>query len=247
MPSAVSSRLSTPITSLPRLDPDLALVRQFRATGNPALFETLFRKYQTPIFHLVSRMVNGEDAYDLTQEVFYRALRAVQSFKGDCKFSTWLYTIAKNTCLNQVREERRRNEYEEYSLDEEITPGEQRGTRELPDPESDVARIVETRELQRVVDKVLQELTPEQRLLMTLRDFQQLSYEEIGEITEMSLVNVKSKLHRARLAFKTKFEPYLTLIGPSGAEDTSLRSTDRAATGERQFGAGLSKGRGDVS
>jgi len=243
MPSAISSRLSTPITSLPRLDPDLALVRQFRATGNPALFETLFRKYQTPIFHLVCRMVNGEDAYDLTQEVFYRALRALQSFKGDCKFSTWLYTIAKNTCLNHVREDKRRNEYEEYSLDEEIAPGEQRGTRELPDPESDVARIVETRELQRVVDKVLQELTPEQRLLMTLRDFQQLSYEEIGEITEMSLVNVKSKLHRARLAFKAKFEPYLPMIGTA----TDSGSNDSVAPGDSRSRAATqagSKGKG---
>ena len=246
MPSAISSRLSTPITSLPRLDPDLALVRQFRATGNPALFETLFRKYQTPIFHLVCRMVNGEDAYDLTQEVFYRALRALPSFKGDCKFSTWLYTIAKNTCLNHVREDKRRNEYEEYSLDEEIAPGEQRGTRELPDPEADVTRIVETRELQRVVDKVLQELTPEQRLLMTLRDFQQLSYEEIGEITEMSLVNVKSKLHRARLAFKAKFEPFLPLIG-TVTDPTSTEAGGAADSRPRAASQGSSKGRGDGS
>jgi len=233
-----------PVTSLPRLYPDLALVRQFRATGNPALFETLFRKYQTPIFHLVCRMVNGEDAYDLTQEVFLRALRALPNFKGDCKFSTWLYTIAKNTCLNHVREDRRRNEYEDYSLDEEITPGEHKGSRDLPDPEADVTRIVETRELQRVVDKVLQELTPEQRLLMSLRDFQQLSYEQIGEITELSLVNVKSKLHRARLAFKAKFEPYLALIGP---ESESSRAVDASFKSEPSTAASsASGGRGDV-
>ena len=94
--------------TLPRLDPDVALVRQFRATGNPALFEALFKKYQTPIFHLVCRMVNGEDAYDLTQDVFFRALRSLAAFKGDCKFRTWLYTIAKNTCLNHLREDKKR-------------------------------------------------------------------------------------------------------------------------------------------
>ncbi len=241
MPSAVNARLCTPITSLPRLDPDLALVRQFRATGNPALFETLFRKYQTPIFHLVCRMVNGEDAYDLTQDVFYRALRALPNFKGDCKFSTWLYTIAKNTCLNHVREDRRKNDYEDYSLDEEIVPGENRGTRDLPDPEADVARIVETRELQRVVDRVLQELSPEQRLLMTLRDFHQLSYEEIAEITELSLVNVKSKLHRARLAFKTKFAPFLVLIGQ---ESESAQNVEPAAA--KPAAHSVVVGRGDV-
>ena len=109
---------------LPGLDPDVALVRQFRATGNPKLFEALFRKYQTPIFHLVCRMVNGEDAYDLTQDVFYRALRSLAAFKGDCKFSTWLYTIAKNTCLNHLREDKKRAALEDYSLDEATEPGE---------------------------------------------------------------------------------------------------------------------------
>ena len=94
---------------------------------------------------------------------------------------------------------------EDYSL------GSSRARRrpEPPDPGADVARIVETRELQRAVDNVLALLTPEQRLLMILRDFEQLSYEEISEITDLSIVNVKSKLHRARLAFKAKFQPYL--------------------------------------
>jgi RNA polymerase sigma-70 factor (ECF subfamily) len=191
------------VSFLPRLDPDVALVRQFRATGNPRLFEALFKKYQTPIFHLVCRMVHGEDAYDLTQDVFYRALRALPTFKGDCKFSTWLYTIAKHVCLNHLREAKKREGQEEL---EEGTPA------EPTDAHLDVARIAETRELQRVVDDVLALLTDEQRLLLILRDFEQLSYEEIAVITDLSLVNVKSKLHRARLAFKAKFTPYLALI-----------------------------------
>ena len=199
----VLDRRSQFAQTLPRLDPDVALVRQFRATGNPALFEALFKKYQTPIFHLVCRMVNGEDAYDLTQEVFYRALRSLAAFKGDCKFRTWLYTIAKNTCLNHLREDKKRVAMEEYSLDEGAGAS---------DPGADVARIVETRELQRAVDDVLAQLSPEQRLLLILRDFEQLSYEEISAITELSIINVKSKLHRARLAFKAKFQPYLALI-----------------------------------
>ena len=209
--------------TLPRLDPDVALVRQFRATGNPALFETLFRKYQAPIFHLVCRMVNGEDAYDLTQDVFYRALRSLPAFKGDCKFSTWLYTIAKNTCLNHLREDKKRAAREDYSLDESSEPGEAGGGPEPSDPGADVTRIVETHELQRAVDVVLAQLTAEQRLLMILRDFEQLSYEEISEITDLSIVNVKSKLHRARLAFKTKFQPYLALVNTDGGGDARTK------------------------
>ena len=212
MPSERRPTWTAPLTSLPRLDPDVALVRQFRATANPAVFEILFRKYQTPVFNLVTRMVNGEEAYDLTQEVFYRALRSLASFKGDCKFRTWLYTIARNVCFNHLRESKVRAGLEGGSLDEEPeAPG---YVPEPADPVADVARIAEVRELQRVVDRVLAQLTPEQRLLITLRDLEGLSYEEVAEITDLSLVNVKSKLHRARLAFRTKFQPYLDLVGP---------------------------------
>jgi len=141
MPPDRHTPFSASLPFLPRLDPDVALVRQFRATGDPALFETLFRKYQTPIFSFVVRMVNGEDAYDLTQEVFYRAMRSLSDFKGDCKFRTWLFTIAKHVCLNHFREVRQREQTEDYSLDDHSETG---GGPELSDPGPAVGRIVET-------------------------------------------------------------------------------------------------------
>jgi RNA polymerase sigma-70 factor (ECF subfamily) len=204
---------AAPLTTLPRLDPDLALVRQFRATASSAAFEILFRKYQSPVFNLVHRMVNGEDAYDLTQEVFYRALRSLTTFQGDCKFRTWLYTIARNVCLNYLREKKVRAGLEGVSLDaEDDQPG---YIPEPADPLADVPQIVEVRELQRVVDRVLAAMPPEQRLLITLRDLEGLSYEEIAQITEITLINVKSKLHRARQSFKVKFQPYLENVDPN--------------------------------
>jgi RNA polymerase sigma-70 factor (ECF subfamily) len=209
----------TNLTALPRLDPDLALVRQFRATANPAVFEILFRKYQNTVFSFVSRMVNGEEAYDLTQEIFVRALRSLPSFKADCKFRTWLLTIARNVCLNYLRDRKLRLGLEAGSLDEEQDmPG---FVAEPSDPAADIGRIVEVRDLQRIVDKVLAQLTDEQRLLITLRDLQGLSYEEIEQIMELSRVNVKSKLHRARLAFKFKFAPYLAEVRPDLALGTA--------------------------
>ena len=218
------------LTALPRLDPDLALVRQFRATANPAVFEILFRKYQTTVFSFVSRMVNGEEAYDLTQEVFVRALRSLPSFKGDCKFRTWLLTIARNVCLNHLRDRKTRLGVEGGSLDEEPdTPG---FVSEPSDPAADIARIVEVRELQRVVDRVLAQLTDEQRLLITLRDLQGLSYEEIEQIMELSPVNVKSKLHRARLVFKSKFQPYLALVSPDIEMATPLGAEGKQGRGK---------------
>lgn len=190
---------------LPRTDPDWLLVRQHLA-GDTKAFETLFRKYQTQIFSVVVRMVHGEDAYDLTQEVFLKALRALPSFRGDAKFSTWLYTIARHTCLNHLRH---KAVIDEDSLEEqqEEHPG-----REPADAAMNVSRICETRELQRVVDDLLATLPPEPRMLLVLRDFEQLSYDEIAHVTELSIVNVKSKIHRARLLFKKRFAPYLELL-----------------------------------
>jgi len=188
-----------------RYDPDSLLVRQY-LRGDVRAFEVLFRKYQTPIFNLVSRMVNGEDAYDLTQDVFCQAMRALHTFRGEAKFSTWLYSIARNVCLNHLRH---RSCIRQESLEEIADNG---CSLELPDDTADVEQIVETHELQRIVNSVLATLTAEQRLLITLRDFEQLSYEEISLITETSLSNVKSRLHRARMAFKDKFKPYLKLL-----------------------------------
>ena len=176
------------------LDPDADLVRRF-LEGDQHAFETLFRKYQEPIFNMVSRMVPGEDAYDLTQDVFCNALRGLRRFRGDAKFSTWIYSIARNVCLNRIRHIKC---VREESL-EAIT--EERPNCEFSDETVDIETIAEIHELQAVVNRVLAGMPPEQRLLITLRDFQQLSYEEIALITGMSLSNVKSRLHRARQAF----------------------------------------------
>jgi len=187
-------------------DTDLALVKKYLA-GDDNAFEALFRKYQTSVFNIVSRMTRGEDAYDLTQDVFCHVLRALHTFRGDSKFSTWLYSIARNVCLNRLR---RLNCVKEESLDSMLE--DQSFTDYLPDESADVERIVETREIQRAVNSVLAMLPTEQRLLIILRDFEQLSYEEISLVTEMSLSNVKSRLHRARMAFKDKMKPYLDQI-----------------------------------
>jgi RNA polymerase sigma-70 factor (ECF subfamily) len=205
--TAASSAVAATAPGRPALtpDPDVLLVRQHLA-GDPKAFEMLFRKYQTPIFNLVTRMVRGEDAYDITQDVFLKAYKALKSFRGDSKFSTWLFTIARHTCLNHLRH---KNVIDENSLEEQQ---EENPHAEPVDFDMDVARMCETRELQRIVDSVLATLPPEARLLLILRDFEQLSYDEISQVTELSIVNVKSKIHRARQAFKKRFAPHLELL-----------------------------------
>ena len=183
-------------------DSDAGLIRRY-LNGESRAFEMLFKKYQTPIFNLVSRMVNGEDAYDLTQDVFCNALRGLHNFRGESKFSTWLYSIARNVCLNRLRQS-------SYSGEESLDEIEEHS--EMPDLSVDVHKTAETHEVQRLVNSVLGTLPPEQRLLIALRDFEGLSYDEISQVAGMSLSNVKSRLHRARMVFKDRFKPYLNLL-----------------------------------
>jgi len=187
-------------------DSDSVLIRRHLG-GDRRAFEVLFKRYQTPVFNLCSRIVGGEDAHDLTQDVFCNVLRALHRFRGEAKFSTWLFSIAKNVCLNRLRHDA---VIREESLDEMFE--EKPASDGLPDLSADVERIAETHEVQRIVGSVLATLPPEQRMLIALRDFEQLSYEEIGRIADMSVSNVKSRLHRARMAFKDRFKPYLKLL-----------------------------------
>ncbi len=200
------------------IDTDAVLLRRYRTHGDRKAFESLFRKYQGPIYGLVVRLIGSEQAYDLTQDVFVRALRSISTFRGDCSFRTWLYTIARHVCYNHSRDEKRRQTIEGIFLGDTDDDSGESSPREsqYPDPQMNVPRIVETQELQRVVQDILETMPVEQRLLITLRDFEGMSYEEIGEITELSLVNVKSKLHRARVAFKTRFEPYWKAMQDDG-------------------------------
>ena len=206
VPQTTRWRSAPPVLSAaPRVDPDAALVRQHLA-GDPKAFEALFRKYQTPIFNLVTRMVRGEDAYDLTQDVFIKALKALKGFRGDSKFSTWLFTIARHTCLNHIRH---KNVIDEDSLEQST---EENPNSELMDRTTNIAKLSEVRELQKVVDDILAQMPAEPRMMLILRDFEQLSYDEISQVAQISIVNVKSKIHRARQMFKKRFMPYLELL-----------------------------------
>jgi RNA polymerase sigma-70 factor (ECF subfamily) len=207
------------------IDTDGVLFRRYRSTGDRDAFEALFRKYQGPIYGLIVRLVGSEEAYDLTQEVFLRVLRSVQAFRGDCTFRTWLYTIARHVCYNHCRDSKRRQAIEGLfgGSDDDGESQEQ----EIPDTQMSVERIVETQELQRVVASILETMTVEQRLLITLRDFEGMSYEEMTQITDLSLVNVKSKLHRARLAFKAKFEPYWKALQDGDNDDARGNEAER--------------------
>lgn len=198
-PSEATQELA--LNMIAPLDEDLLLVRRC-GDGDAAAFEKLYHKYVRLVYSVVYRMVPGEEAHDLTQEVFIRAFKNIRSFRGDSSFRAWLLRIAHNLCCNRLRDMKR----ERTDSLEEMAERENGGYE--PVSEVDLQAHVEREELQRKVREVLARLPEDYRTMLVLRDFEQLTYEEISHITGLTIANVKSRLHRARLAFKRLFEPY---------------------------------------
>ena len=183
-------------------DPDARLLELCRQ-GDAYAFEALFRKYQTYVYNISLGMLgNGEDAADVTQETFLRLHRNLESFRGDSSFSTWLYRVAVNLCITELRR-RRRSRFQ--FLDD--LKHEEDGTL-VDEPSVHPDEAIQQAEERRVVHKVLGMLPPDYRAIMVLRHFQQLAYEEIAEVLGLSLSQVKTRLFRARKMFKDRFEAF---------------------------------------
>ena len=172
--------------------PERELISQ-ASRGNRDAFGELIRRYEKKVFALSNRLCgNPEDAADAAQEAFFSAWRNLPNFRGDAQFSTWLYRLTSNACMDILRREQRRNLHAGPSLDDEETPV------ELPDAAPAPHEIAETNELRRELLDALQELSPERRQVLILREIHQLSYEEIGKVTGLDAGTVKSRIHRAR-------------------------------------------------
>ena len=176
-----------------------ALVRRAKA-GDMGAFDDLVRTFQSPMYNLAYRMVgNREDADDVTQEIFVKMYRAIDKFRGDSKFSTWLYALATNMCRSKLRKIRRIGAFEVVHLDE--TTDTDDGERARPEPVDKADKpdkMLERRELRRMVESAMTALPDEFKAVIVLRDLQGLSYEEIADALRCSIGTVKSRLARAR-------------------------------------------------
>ena len=186
------------------------------AAGNQDAFEQLLTRYQAQVYRLCFRMAgNADDAQDLTQEAFIKAWRNLPGFRFDCAFSTWLYRLTSNVCLDFLRAQRRR---QTVSLTMENEDGEE-ALFDLPDaaplPEEQVLAGDEHSRLNRALSL----LEPQQRQLLALRVVNDLSYTEIAAALEIKEGTVKSRLSRAREALRKKYEK----IGNEAASSASNR------------------------
>ncbi len=167
--------------------------------GREAAYRELIRRYQRPIFALLFRMVrNRELAEDLAQETFIKVLNAIDSYRPEFKFSSWIFKIANNTAIDHLR----RRSLDTLSLDgsphAETADAVEATTLQISDGAESALEEVASRELGEQIEAAIAELRPEYRACILLRHVEGRPYEEISEMLDLPLGTVKTYIHRAR-------------------------------------------------
>jgi len=175
-------------------DEELAVIRKVQS-GDVNAFEELVTAYQKNVYNLALRMTgNPQDAEDMAQEAFLKAYNSLSSFRGESRFSVWLYRIVSNVCLDYLRKNGKRST---VSLSVEDDDGEDIQL-ELPDTSQSPEEVLEKKLTREAVRRGLASLPPDSRQILLLREIQGLSYEEIGEVLGLESGTVKSRIFRAR-------------------------------------------------
>jgi RNA polymerase sigma-70 factor (ECF subfamily) len=167
--------------------------------GRQAAYRELVRRYERPIFSLIYRMVrNREQAEDLSQETFVKALNAIESYRPEYKFSSWIFKIANNVAIDYLR----RRELDTLSLDgspHALTPEAVQATAlQLGDRQETALEELEAKELGGEIERAIAGLRPEYRACILLRHVEGRPYEEIATMLDLPLGTVKTYIHRAR-------------------------------------------------
>ena len=170
--------------------------------GETEAFNTLVRRWENPIYGLSLRMLGrDEDARDVCQETFLAAFRNLRKFRGEAKFSSWLYRIALNACHSRLR---RQDGATARSLDQEDENGRKS---DLPDESSEDARErLERHQRTTIVRRALQGLPAEMRQVIVMKEYEELTFAEIAEILEIPVSTVKSRLYTGLQQLRARLE-----------------------------------------
>jgi RNA polymerase sigma-70 factor, ECF subfamily len=209
-PTPTSPAFAAGSTAVDVTDEDLAARA---AAGDGDAFDTLVRRFGSRVLSVALRLLRDRgEAEDLTQEVFVTLHHHLGEFRGESRFSTWVYRITRNRALNRLKFLQRRHHGRQLDVDD---PTAARGVAdpdtaqgEPRDPEHGLTK----RSLSTTLEAHLRALPEEQRLLVILRDLEDLSYEEIVDITGLPLGTVKSRLHRARAELARTLGPALDIL-----------------------------------
>lgn len=169
-------------------------------TGDIHAFEELTCNYYTKVYNICYRMLNNpDDAVEQAQETFIKAFRFIKDFKENCSFSTWIYRIATNTCLDFIRKHKNKNEISYEQEDYNDIPMKDTLTSDLPGPEL----VAEVNAQRKAIKAAMQKMSEKNRIIIVLRDFMGFSYEKIAETVDAPVGTVKSRISRARAELRS--------------------------------------------
>ncbi len=193
----------------PETDDDREIVERC-VRGDREAFDILVEKYYKKIYNLAYRFVgDSEEANDLAQEVFTAAYQNLKKFRGDAKFSTWLFQIATNRGKNRFKYLKRRG----YFANRGQTNGEDEREslqKAIPDLTTNPETILASKQIQKIVQDAINDLDPDHKEIVILRDIEGFSYEEIARMLNLPEGTTKSRLHRARMVVKEKLKKALS-------------------------------------
>lgn len=190
-------------------DSDQQLVKRVQQ-GDKRAFDLLVLKYQHRIAGLVSRfMHDSSEVQDVTQEAFIKAYKALPNFRGESQFYTWLYRIAINTAKNYLVARKRRPPGADVDIDDAMYFEDQSALKDIASPE----RNLMSEQLMAVVNDAIKVLPEDLRTALTLREYDNLSYEEIAEVMECPVGTVRSRIFRAREMVDEKIKPLIEKVG----------------------------------
>jgi RNA polymerase sigma-70 factor (ECF subfamily) len=176
------------------------------AEGDDYAFEILVHRHQTSVLNLVYRFIGDRTkAQDLAQEVFLRVWQAANTYKPEAKFTTWIYRITANLCLNELKSSRRRKLFQflQFGEDQENTIEEV-----LVDASPSPEDLLLSREQSRRISDALQSLPENQRMALILKRYDDLSYQEIAKVIGCSVSAIESLLVRAKRSLQEKLKNY---------------------------------------
>jgi RNA polymerase sigma-70 factor (ECF subfamily) len=183
------------------------LLRRLRDRDERA-FRELIEAHRDRVFNITYRMLGDRtEAEDVAQEVFITVFKTIETFREEAKFSTWLYRVAVNHCKNRIKYLARRHDRDREELDE--TSRETNGAVGAPLRHVPPDRALETAQLETLLQEAIANLDDDHRVVVVLRDVEDLSIEEICDITGLPDGTVKSRLHRARLVLRKRLQRHV--------------------------------------